>query len=318
MILVATNARDLTSDFVVLALERRNVLVVRLNTETLPTSRIVFCPSMGERGWIVSTEKQTIRFSEIRAGYIRRPEAPTSPMATAGLQRNYCTEEWSSVLISALRSIESVCLNSWSSISEAEDKPKQLAVAARLGFSIPKTLITNDFSQIRAFVADGPSIAKTVSSALIAGAGDERVIYTTRIETGDLKGSHSVEAAPIIVQREIKKRFDIRVTVVGQSVFAAEIHSQSLEETSVDWRMGARVDLVHCRHDLPDEIAKRCVQITRLFGLRFSAIDLVLDRDGRYWFLELNPNGQWAWIEKRVGLPISDAIADELIGITRC
>jgi len=54
----------------------------------------------------------------------------------------------------------------------------------------------------------------------------------------------------------------------------------------------------------------------RLLGLRFAAIDLVLDQTGEYWFLEANPNGQWAWIESRTGLPISSAIVDELLAIS--
>jgi glutathione synthase/RimK-type ligase-like ATP-grasp enzyme len=116
----------------------------------------------------------------------------------------------------------------------------------------------------------------------------------------------------------INKQFDLRVTVVGRNAFAAEIHSQDSEETAVDWRKGTRPDLVHKEHQPADDVAAKCIEITRSFGLRFSAIDLVLDHEGRYWFLELNPNGQWAWIERRVGLPISSAIAEELIGISKC
>jgi hypothetical protein len=55
---------------------------------------------------------------------------------------------------------------------------------------------------------------------------------------------------------------------------------------------------------------------TAACNLRFSAIDLVLDPSGDYWFLELNPNGQWAWIEARTGLPISEAITNELVRIS--
>jgi D-alanine-D-alanine ligase-like ATP-grasp enzyme len=69
---------------------------------------------------------------------------------------------------------------------------------------------------------------------------------------------------------------------------------------------------VHRDHDLPASIAEQCVRLTQSFNLRFSAIDLVLDVEGEYWFLEMNPNGQWAWVESRVGLPISETIVDEL------
>ncbi|WP_329091666.1 hypothetical protein [Streptosporangium sp. NBC_01469] len=50
----------------------------------------------------------------------------------------------------------------------------------------------------------------------------------------------------------------------------------------------------------------------RDLGLRFGALNFVVDHEGRYWFLEVNPCGQWDWNQAATGLPISDAIADEL------
>ncbi len=49
---------------------------------------------------------------------------------------------------------------------------------------------------------------------------------------------------------------------------------------------------------------------------RFAALDFIVDPDDQWWFLECNPNGQWAWIEEETGLPISSALADALEG--RC
>ena len=63
---------------------------------------------------------------------------------------------------------------------------------------------------------------------------------------------------------------------------------------------------------MPDEIKKACVDLTKYYGLEFGAIDLVLTPEGNYVFLEINPNGQWAWIEVLTRLPISDAIANLL------
>src|SRR5208282_439036 len=108
------------------------------------------------------------------------------------------------------------------------------------------------------------------------------------------------------------KEADIRVTVVGKVVFATEIQSQDYEETETDWRRGGHVELVYRAHELPREITEKCVCLVRKFGLRFGAIDLILDRKGLYWFLEINPNGQWAWIQNRTGQPIAQAIVNEL------
>ena len=65
--------------------------------------------------------------------------------------------------------------------------------------------------------------------------------------------------------------------------------------------------------ELPTCVQNQCVAITNALGLQFGAIDYVIDRNGNFVFLELNPNGQWAWIENITGLDISGAISDLLI-----
>jgi glutathione synthase/RimK-type ligase-like ATP-grasp enzyme len=63
---------------------------------------------------------------------------------------------------------------------------------------------------------------------------------------------------------------------------------------------------------VPTDVAKRCRTLVERFGLRFGAVDLAVGSDGVYWFLELNPNGEWGWLQ-RAGLPIAEALADTLL-----
>jgi glutathione synthase/RimK-type ligase-like ATP-grasp enzyme len=320
VILLATNKRDLTSDFVALALEKRKLPFFRLNTEDLSGATIRFQPEHGEQGWTaIFSDGRECRFSDVAAGYLRRPEAPTISSDIAGdVQRSYASSEWNMCLVSALRSLHSRWLNSPIAVLSAENKPRQLALAIQQGFSVPITTVTNDPSIVRSFVSKHSSIAKTLSSSLFGSAPQERVIFTNRLELGNLQSDAAIFAAPFILQQEIPKRCDLRITVVGRRVFAAEILSQAHKETEVDWRAGARPDLIHREHSLPDVMTERCISFTRLLGLKFAAIDLVLDQDNKYWFLELNPNGQWAWIENRLGMTIADAIVDELLDISTC
>jgi len=97
--------------------------------------------------------------------------------------------------------------------------------------------------------------------------------------------------------------------------FATAIWSQEKGDTEVDWRKGSHPDLEHEAISLPDEVAEQCRELVRRMNLRYGAIDLVCDRDGKLWFLEINPNGQWAWIENQTGYPIATAIVDELESI---
>src|SRR5439155_14491583 len=92
-----------------------------------------------------------------------------------------------------------------------------------------------------------------------------------------------------------------------------EIHSQATNHTRYDWRRYDFCKTPHRPHALPAEVQARCVRLVRRLGLCYGAIDMVLTPDGRYVFLEINPNGQYLWIEQETGLPISDAICDLLM-----
>ena len=315
MYLLVTNERDITTDFVVLELRRRGLPFYRLNTEKLPGGSIWLDLRGGESTWGFSDSAgETLEFSEVAAAYFRRPGSPeVSPKITDNGVRSYCVAEWQSVLSSALRSLSGVWLNAPDSIARAEDKPYQLQSAIEVGLAVPSTLITNDFAQVKLlFRESAMTVAKTVRTALIESNGKEQVIFTSRLTELPDEDAFPISAAPAIYQEEVEKLSDIRVTVVGDRVFAVSIDSQSHQETVTDWRKGMHVNLEHRVVKLPDDIETNCMSLVKRFGLRFAAIDLVQDRSSNYWFLELNPNGQWGWIEKRTGLPIAAAIVDEL------
>jgi len=64
--------------------------------------------------------------------------------------------------------------------------------------------------------------------------------------------------------------------------------------------------------DVPEPVRHGVRELLRGLGLRFAATDFVVTPAGEWYFLDLNPNGQWAWIEQETGLPICAAIADAL------
>jgi glutathione synthase/RimK-type ligase-like ATP-grasp enzyme len=123
-----------------------------------------------------------------------------------------------------------------------------------------------------------------------------------------------IELCPVLLQQCIRKAADWRVTVVDEKVFACRIDSQKNPQYALDMRRGLTdLAMAHELLQLPDEIAKRCVKLVEQLDLRFGAIDLAEDLTGKMWFLEINPNGQWAWIEDRTGAPISETIAKALL-----
>lgn len=311
MLLLITNRRDITMDYVVAELHRRGHAFMRLNTELLPKA---LCTISGHQrdAWSITLDGETVRGEQVSGAYFRRPGAPIVSEKVADIgERAYMEAEWSSFLKSLYSRLEGRWLNSPTKIFMAEDKPLQLLIASEIGFNVPLVSITNDISSVRAITRSGQAIGKPLRQAVLTGE-TERIIFTSRLGRLDDDQAQSIAMTPFIVQTEVVKQYDVRVTVVGEQVFATAIWSQENPETEIDWRQGSRPDLRHERIDLPDVVREQCIEIVRRLGLRYGAIDLVSDLSGKLWFLEINPNGQWAWIENLTGYPIAAAIVDEL------
>jgi glutathione synthase/RimK-type ligase-like ATP-grasp enzyme len=122
----------------------------------------------------------------------------------------------------------------------------------------------------------------------------------------------AVALAPVTFQEEVPKRSDLRVTVVGSTCFAVSIESQAQPDTTTDWRRPAAMEPALEFVTLPTLVQERCSQVLRALKLTFGAIDLVHSLSGQYVFLEVNPTGQWGWLEVQLGLPISSSIAAAL------
>jgi glutathione synthase/RimK-type ligase-like ATP-grasp enzyme len=114
-----------------------------------------------------------------------------------------------------------------------------------------------------------------------------------------------------LLQREVKKLADYRVTVVGQELFAARITTP--EEAPLDVRATSAAECDIAIVELPEQVCSQCLAFTEASGLRFAAFDLGEAIDGSFWFFESNPNGQWGWIELATGAPITDALVDLLM-----
>ena len=308
--LLLSNRRDLTTDFLVRELTERKVKLCRLNTDVISNMSFVMDPL--QRKTEISRKNFTVNTDDISVAYFRRPSLSV-PKDTIPPFRNYVTTEWSVFLTALYSIIGDRWFNHPHNILQAEDKARQLKLAHQIGFLVPETRITNDLAAIRQLQRDFSLVAKPMKQALIEAENTQSVIFTSRVELLTDNDSESISVCPVIFQQYIPKTLDIRVTVVGNKVFSVAIDSQSAEETKVDWRRGSNPNLHHEIITLPKQIADYCIEMVRLQDLRFGAIDLAKSRNGLYWFLECNPNGQWAWIENRTGLPIAAAIADELV-----
>jgi len=323
MLLIVTNKSDLACDFLILRLKERNIPFLRLNTEDYQTSFQVTISSVGgDTSYEIGlADGRLVRDTEIGAVYFRQPLAPNISPDVAEADRAFARRETKELLRALWRLIDHAkWLNHPKDLWLASNKIEQLAAAQRFGFNVPDTCVSAFEPAVRRFVQahEGRVICKAVKHGFLRQGRNVRVATTQRIKPDFLRRFHEYAPVPMIFQEEIEKVFDVRVTVVGNTVFATAIHSQEHPETAVDWRVWDvhDFDLRHEAIKLPVHLDELCRRITRHFNLKYSAIDIVTSDLGEFFFLELNPNGQWAWIEQKTGYPIRDALID-CLGLQR-
>jgi glutathione synthase/RimK-type ligase-like ATP-grasp enzyme len=190
-------------------------------------------------------------------------------------------------------------------------KPFQLWLARQVGLDIPKTVVTDSAERVLSyFDADEAMIYKPVTwLATLQG----EVLFTNRIgRQAVAEHTEEISRAPGIYQAEVSKACEYRVTIVDDTIFPVRIYSQEHSDTVIDWRRNHSA-LRYEKVKLPDAIERAAFEIMRRCRLRFGAFDLIERPTGEFVFLEVNPAGNWLWLEDRLDLPISDRIVAALL-----
>ncbi|OYD42266.1 hypothetical protein [Sphingobacterium cellulitidis] len=302
MILIITHKLDFTADFIINKLNERGIPYKRFNCEEILENPVTFELCQDFRFNILGETN----YSSVWFRRIKLPDIDLSPIS----YKNYILSE----IDSFLHNIFSVLSCKWISepynVYKAENKILQLKTAQMIGFKIPITVVTTDKEKVSNFFQKcGKTIIKPISRTRIDNKNVPEFIFTNRIDKDHRSIFQNYDLTPCIFQEEIGKDLELRVTVVGDNIFAAQIKSQDDDETKIDWR---RKKMKFTKFELPNEISNKCLELVHRLNLNFGAIDLILSPNGEYTFLEINPNGQWVWIENDTGLKISDALINLL------
>lgn len=325
-VLIVSTKVDIATDRVVLKLRDLGASLYRVNTEDLPllASSSIALSNSRALSWSWAAGSTGADLDSVRSIWFRRHRLPLLPREVATQDAEYCLRESEWFLKGALYSRGDLARPvEWMShpakIQMAESKIHQLSVARSLGLAVPDTLISNDPRRVRGFFKEkgGEVVAKPLRLGYFDYGDRQTAVFTNRVGEGDLAEDAPLRMAPVIYQELLPKLFDIRVTVVGRRVFAAAIDSQTEPTATLDWRRTDNEDLPHYAHDLPAHVRDACLNYMDALGLNFGALDFVLTPRNEYVFLEVNPNGQWVWIEERLGFPITEAIASWLLDRSR-
>lgn len=300
---------DLTCDYVVGQLRRKSERYVRINTEDLPESFVELDPISKrlsiERNGIShvvtpdSLKSVLFRLPVFLRDYGDHDRSPTE---------NFARHQWAAFIRNLMLFDEARWVNDPGATYRAEHKALQLSVAAGLGFPVPETRVTNVPHTTSLETAADQVAIKGLDTVLVRSNGQEMFGYTS-LESAASLNSTEWRSAPATIQAALEPKIDIRVTVVEDRVFPISITDGGKGLTG-DWRVSKNhATYEHCA--IPDEIASRCVRLLEALDLLFGGIDLAL-AGGEYYFLEVNPTGEWSWLVDATGAGIDTAIADAL------
>src|SRR5688500_2017988 len=302
------------------AIARRGGHTIRFDTDRYPTDvRLSACyGGSGDERLTLTNDDGEFDLREVTAVWHRRLSFGAHLPAELDKQlRHASLGEASAAAHGMLASLKAFRVDHLHHIRHAENKQLQLQVARELGLDTPRTLTTNDPTAARAFAknCEGGIVTKMLSSFAIYDEGKELVVFTNPAKPEDLSDLSGLSLCPVTFQELLPKSLEIRVTVVGQRVMSAAVNSQVSARATHDWRRDG-LRMVHNwePYKLPLEFEEKILRVMDYFSLNYGAIDVILTPDGRHVFLELNPSGEFFWLERTPGLPVSDAIADLLLG----
>lgn len=319
-VLILTQEFDPTVDPVVQSLAGRDAAVVRVDLSYFP-QRLSFTTSdfstsnSGGGRRVLRHRDREVDLDALSGVWYRRPTAFEFDADMGEAETQFARNEAIHGVGGILRSTDCLWINRPDLDAVAELKPYQLTLAQRLGFRVPRTLLTNDPDEVAALLrdADRPIVYKALTGGVIHYPGAFPGGLLTAVVGDELVDHlHRVRHTMCQFQEYVEKAYEVRLTVIGNTFFPVVISSQDRDSTSVDWRGENELPYGDYR-PLPDALVKKVQLLLDELNLVYAALDFIVTPDGEYVFLEANPNGQFMWMQHDLGIAFSDCVADLLV-----
>lgn len=305
-VLLISNRFDFSTDFIAVELANQGVDFIRINRDELKDYCIEFDPVKPELKAKYNNYSFTISTEHLKSIYYRAPTFLRDIFQEGVSEEEQLIRTQWAAFVRSLCVFENVkWLNNPTDIYKAEIKPYQLFLANKLGIKIPKTTVSNitlssDFEY---------QAIKSIDTAIVSNGENEGFIYTEIYKKNELK--EVKYSSPFFIQQGLVPKVDIRVTVVENNLIAIRITSD--KDIDEDWRR-YKNELTYSIFELPKTVHDFCINYTKNLNLNFGAIDLVL-HNTEYYFIEINPTGEWSWLQKNTGYNFDKLITKALINV---
>lgn len=306
--LVLSSTIDYSSDLICAELEKRKLSYLRINRDLFQEHEIIYDLQNDTVKMKLGCTWYLLCAKSIESIYFRAPVFLRTTGKARPIEEQLKRSQWSAFIRNLIIFDKAEWMNHPVATYQAENKIYQLKVAKKCGLFIPETYVGNslppNISPNRMY------IVKSLDTALFYDDGKEMFTYSTMVSGEELLTSE-IKLAPVIIQECLSPKIDLRVTVVGKRIFAVAITKQGVALAG-DWRKSNKDNLDYAPVELPQIIQERIMALMQKLNLSFGGIDLALVGN-TYYFIEVNPTGEWGWLASSAGIPIDKAIVDCLV-----
>jgi glutathione synthase/RimK-type ligase-like ATP-grasp enzyme len=318
-LLIITSENDVHADVLVKSLKDTPVEPIRLNSESfISQSQYHFVwgadAKLTDRSLYLKDSLRSAK--DVKVIWWRKPnDYQPHPTVTDPWAMKYAQEETKSLLLS-LRGLfpEAKWVNDYHNLRLPSNRINQIPVAQELGIPIPTTIVTNGYEPALNFLQQySDCIVKPMRYSGFLHEDTQYACFTRSIDVETLEEfRESIHLAPLFIQRRIAKKAEYRVTLIGKQHFVCRLDVGHLNDpdVAIDWRVIEPDKVTHVPDILPDDYIQKLHQMLEIFGLNFGAFDIIRDNDDELYFIELNPNGQWYWVEILTQMPMIKAMTD--------
>jgi hypothetical protein len=290
-LLILTNSYDATTDVLLNKLDGASVF--RLNFDQILTCRIRF---NGDGFDISDSTGRTVNSQTVRKAYWRKPFHGEHE------EQNL----WSKYVDAEMRYFLAELVNLlWSSRKLVLVEP----FSERRTGKLLQLSCAQDFFAVPDYefvLNDAPRATAAVVKSLSSEPLGDKVLYTTKVSTDELDLRY-----PWFVEQCIVASHDVTVVFVRGQMFAFSLDRSGLKD-SVDWRESISTKQDWTPHSLPKYMCAAIANYMERLKLDYGRFDFLLDQQQRYWFCEVNPNGQFAWLDLNGEHGLLDAVVAEI------
>jgi glutathione synthase/RimK-type ligase-like ATP-grasp enzyme len=313
-IVIFSNSHDEHTHSVINQINKFRGSVYRIDVDRLST-HFTFHFSIGNSSFYCETPVGTFSSKDIASVWIRRPYVHFSGTPTP----------YSKLAEQEIHETIKTIADFFPTSTKIVDKPSNVYVASRklhvlkkarsFGLTIPKTIVTTSLEEAHNFIQElkGDVIVKAINAPAASYNKKEISIPTAKVDMS--KDLASIKNCPTLFQQNIHKQKEFRITVIGNKIFPVSFSTQHIKEARIDSRMSYDKlrQIPHTLDKLPYDVERKIRELVTSLGLNFSAIDMALTPEGEYVFFELNPAGQFLWLEPLTGIPLAKEMAQYLL-----